>query len=360
MVIGVTRERKNQEKRVGLTPDNAKEYIRHGHRVLIETSAGIGAGFADEEYRLAGCQIKQSEEEVFDEAEMIIKVKEPEECEYPLFREGQILFTYLHLAPAPELTEFLVKRKVEAVAYETLEDNGRLPCLAPMSQIAGRLSFFEGAKYLQERFGGEGVLLGKVDNVPSPSVLVIGGGTAGEYAARSALGADAHVTLLDISEKKLAYLKETLHGDLELKFSNETNLIEALKEADLVIGAALVPGGATPKVIRREHLKYMKKGAVIVDIAIDQGGCCQSSHVTTHDDPIYIEEGIVHYCVGNMPGAVARTSTIALTATTLPYGLLIADLGLEEACKRYSSIRTALNIHDGQVVNENVKKALGL
>ncbi len=360
MIIGVTKERKNQEKRVGLTPANAGEYVLHGHTVYIEAGAGLGSGFTDEEYIGAGCKILPEEKGVFDVAEMIIKVKEPEECEYPLFRKGQILFTYLHLAPAPELTKFLMEREVEAVAYETIVDKDGLPCLAPMSQIAGRLSFLEGAKYLQERFGGSGVLLSQVDNVPTPNVVVIGGGTAGVYAAKSALGAGCHVTLLDISEKKLAFLKEALKGNIDLRLSNREAVREALRGADLVVGACLVPGGSTPKVILEEDLKIMKKGSVIVDIAIDQGGCCQTSHVTTHDDPIFVKEGIIHYCVGNMPGAVARTSTIALTTATLPYGLLIADKGLEEAVRCSDAIRTGLNIHKGKCVNENVKKALGL
>ncbi len=360
MIIGVTKERKNQEKRVGLTPANAREYVLHGHTVYIEAGAGLGSGFSDEEYINAGCKILPEEKDVFDRAEMIIKVKEPEECEYPLFRKGQILFTYLHLAPAPELTKFLMEREVEAVAYETIVDKGGLPCLAPMSQIAGRLSFLEGAKYIQERFGGSGVLLSQVDNVPTPNVVVIGGGTAGVYAAKSALGTGCHVTLFDISEKKLTSLKEVLKGNVDLRLSTREAVQESLKDADLVVGACLVPGGSAPKVILEEDLKIMKKGSVIVDIAIDQGGCCETSHVTTHDDPIFIEEGIIHYCVGNMPGAVARTSTIALTTATLPYGLLIADKGLEEAVRCSDAIKTGLNIHKGKCVNENVKKALGL
>ncbi len=360
MIIGVTKERKNQEKRVGLTPDNAKEYVRHGHTVLIEAGAGLGSGFDDKEYAEAGCKLIPTEKEVFDQAEMIIKVKEPEECEYPLFHRGQILFTYLHLAPAPELTKFLMDAGVEAVAYETIVDKGGLPCLAPMSQIAGRLSIIEGSKYLQERFGGSGVLLADIDNVPQPNVLVIGAGTAGAYAAKSALGVGAHVTMLNVSTTRFDALKDFLVGDIEFGLSTPENVEKALKKADLVVGAALVPGGATPKIITRKHLKMMKKGSVIVDISIDQGGICETSRVTTHDDPIYIEEGIIHYCVGNMPGAVARTSTIALTTATLPYGLLIADKGLEEAARCSDAIRTGLNIHNGKCVNENVKKALGL
>ncbi len=360
MIIGVSKERKNQEKRVGLTPDNAKAYIAHGHEVLMEAGAGLGSGFPDEEYLAVGCKIIPTEKELFDKAEMIIKVKEPEECEYPLFHEGQILFTYLHLAPAPELTKFLMDRKVEAVAYETIVDKGGLPCLAPMSQIAGRLAVIEGAKFLEERFGGSGVLLAKVDNVPAPNVLILGAGTVGAYAAKSALGAGDHVTMLNQSMDRFEGLKDFLVGDIEFGLSTPEAVEEALKKADLVVGAVLVPGGATPKLIKREHLKMMKKGSVIVDISIDQGGCCETSRVTTHDDPIYTVDGIIHYCVGNMPGAVARTSTIALTTATLPYGLLIADKGLEEAAKESDAIRTGLNIHKGECVNENVKKALGL
>ncbi|MBQ0108662.1 MAG: alanine dehydrogenase, partial [Clostridiales bacterium] len=323
MKIGTTKELKNHEYRVGLTPDNVMAYVAHGHEVFVETGAGVGAGFADEEYINAGAKILATPKEVFDTCEMIVKVKEPEECEYDYLRKGQILYTYLHLAANKPLADTLIKRGVKAVAFETITDNaGNLPCLRPMSQIAGRLSIQEGAKYIEQSFGGRGILLGGVPGVERGKIVIIGGGVAGTYAAKAAVGIDAQVTLLDINPNRLAYIEDIFGASVTTLYSTEANIRKCLSEADLVIGSVLIPGGSTPKLVRREHLKLMKKGAVIVDIAIDQGGCCESSHVTTHDDPIFIEEGIVHYCVGNMPGAVPHTSTIALANTTIRYGLM--------------------------------------
>jgi alanine dehydrogenase len=359
MKIGTTKELKNHEYRVGLTPDNVMAYVAHGHSVYVETGAGAGAGFSDEEYANAGATILATPAEVFETADMIIKVKELEECEYDYLREGQILYTYLHLAPNPSFTNALLEKGAIAIAYETITDGaGNLPCLRPMSQIAGRLSVQEGAKYLEKGFGGRGILLGGVPGVERGKIVIIGGGVAGTYAAKAAVGIDAQVTLLDVNANRLAYLEDIFGASVTTLYSTEANIQKALKEADLVIGSVLIPGGSTPKLVRREHLKLMKKGAVIVDIAIDQGGCCESSHVTSHDDPIYIEEGIVHYCVGNMPGAVPRTSTIALTNTTMRYGLMIANLGFEKACEN-EGVKTGVNCYLGKLTNKNVADAHG-
>ena len=361
MIIGVTKELKNHEYRVGLTPDNVAAYVANGHKVYIESTAGEGAGFHDDDYKNAGATVLSTPKEVYDIAEMIVKVKEPEECEYKYFREGQLLYTYLHLASNKALAEELMNKGVNAVAYETITDSvGNLPCLRPMSQIAGRLSIQEGAKYLEREYGGRGILLGGVPGVERGKIVIIGGGIAGTYAAKAATGIDAQVTLLDINPNRLAYLEDIFGASVTTLYSTEANIRKSIQEADLVIGSVLIPGGKTPKLLRREHLPLMKKGAVIVDIAIDQGGCCESSHVTTHDDPVFIEEGIVHYCVGNMPGAVPYTSTIALTNATLGYGLKIANKGLEAAARDDEGIRNGINIYNHKCVNRNVANSLDL
>jgi len=361
MRIGTTRELKNHEYRVGLTPDNVQALVKAGHQVFVETHAGEGASFPDAEYAAAGATILATPAEVFATCDMVIKVKEPEEEEYQYLREGLILFTYLHLAPNKGLTEALMAKGVKAVAYETLQDaEGNLPCLRPMSQIAGRLSIQEGAKYLEKPFGGRGLLLGGVPGVERGKIVILGGGIAGTYAAKAAVGMDAQVVLLDINLNRLAYLEDVFGASVTTLYSTEANIAKSIAEADLVIGSVLIPGGATPKLIRKEHLATMKKGAVIVDIAIDQGGCCETSHVTTHEDPVFIEDGIVHYCVGNMPGAVPRTSTIALTNATLKYGLQIASLGLEKAAETNPAIRKGINTYCGKLVNANVAKAHGM
>lgn len=361
MIIGTTKELKNHEYRVGLTPDNAAVFVAKGHPVFVETQAGEGAGFTDDDYRNAGATVLDTAAEVYAKAEMIIKVKEPEPSEYNLLREGQILFTYLHLAPNPQLAEALMKRGVKAVAYETITDSkGNLPCLRPMSQIAGRLSIQEGAKYLERSFGGRGLLLGGVPGVEHGKIAIIGGGIAGTYAAKAAVGMDAQVTLLDIDLNRLSYLEDVFGASVITLYSTEANIRKSIAEADLVIGSVLIPGGSTPKLIRREHLKLMKKGAVIVDIAIDQGGCCESSHTTTHDNPVYIEEGVVHYCVGNMPGAVPYTSTIALSNTTFRYALLMAEHGLEAAAEMNPGLANGINIYANKCTNYNVATSLGL
>ena len=360
MNIGTTRELKNHEYRVGLTPDNVMAYINHGHHVYVEKGAGAGAGFSDQDYINAGATILNTSKDVFDVCDMIVKVKEPEECEYALLRENQILFTYLHLAANKPLADILIEKGVKAVAFETItDDKGNLPCLRPMSQIAGRLSIQEGAKYIEQSFGGRGILLGGVPGVERGKIVIIGGGVAGTYAAKAAVGIDAQVTLLDVNPNRLAYIEDIFGASVNTLYSTEANIRKCLAEADLVIGSVLIPGGSTPKLVRREHLKLMKKGAVIVDIAIDQGGCCESSHVTTHDHPIFIEEGIVHYCVGNMPGAVPYTSTVALANTTIRYGLMMADQGLEKAVENDSGLRNGVNIYDHRCVNANVARSLG-
>ena len=361
MKIGTTKELKNHEYRVGLTPDNVLAYTAKGHTVYVETGAGAGAGFSDAEYQNAGAEILATPAEVFAKADMVVKVKELEEGEYDYLREGQILYTYLHLAPNPKFTNALIEKGAIAIAYETITDaSGNLPCLRPMSQIAGRLSVQEGAKYLEKGFGGRGILLGGVPGVERGKIVIIGGGVAGTYAAKAAVGIDAQVTLLDVNANRLAYLEDIFGASVTTLYSTEANIRKALKEADLVIGSVLIPGGAAPKLVRKEHLKLMKKGAVIVDIAIDQGGCCESSRVTSHDSPIYIEEGIVHYCVGNMPGAVPYTSTVALTNSTLRYGLMIANYGVKAATEMDSGLANGVNICKGKCVNKNVATSLNL
>ena len=361
MIIGTTKELKNHEYRVGLTPDNVLSFVAEGHTVYVETKAGEGAGFTDAMYEEAGAVILDTPQEVFAKADMIVKVKEPEECEYELLREGQILYTYLHLAPNPGLTEALMERGVKAVAFETITDNeGNLPCLRPMSQIAGRLSIQEGAKYLEKSFGGRGILLVGVPVVERGKIVIIGGGIAGTYAAKAAVGIDAQVTLLDVNLNRLSYLEDVFGASVTTLYSTEANIRKCLAEADLVIGSVLIPGGKTPKLVRKEHLKLMKKGAVIVDIAIDQGGCCETSHVTKHADPVFIEDGIVHYCVGNMPGAVPHTSTIALANATFKYGRMIANYGLEEAVKMDAGLANGVNIYGHKCVNKNVAESLNL
>ena len=355
MRVGCVKEIKNNEFRVGLTPDNVSAYVAAGHDVLIEKGAGVGSGFSDSEYAAAGATLIDDPKEIWDSVEMMVKVKEPLPSEYELFHEGLILYTYLHLAADQEQLDALLAGKVKAVAYETLQEtDGSLPLLAPMSQIAGRLSIQEGAKYLEKRFGGEGVLLAGVPGTPKANVVILGGGTVGTNACRIAVGMGANVTILDISLKRLETLDHMFGGHIQTLASTDSNVERAVSDADLVIGSVLIPGGSTPKLFKRSYLSKMKEGAVFVDVAIDQGGCGESSHVTTHDDPVYIEEGVVHYAVGNMPGAVPRTSTIALTNATLQYGLQIAEAGLEAACKASDVICSGVNTYDGKLTCKNL------
>ena len=358
MKIGCVKEIKNNEYRVGLTPDNVKAYVAAGHHVYMEKGAGIGSGFTDNEYVDAGASLIDNAADVWHLVDMMVKVKEPLEEEYPLFHDGLILYTYLHLAADKEQMDALLKGKVKAVAYETIQEtDGSLPCLAPMSQIAGRLSIQEGAKYLEKRFGGEGILLAGVPGTPKANVVILGGGTVGMNACKIAVGMGANVTILDVNLKRLEQLDNLFGAHIQTLVSTDSNIERVLKDADLVIGSVLIPGGSTPKLFKKKYLKEMKPGAVFVDVAIDQGGCGESSHVTTHDDPVYTLDGVVHYCVGNMPGAVPRTSTIALTNATLKYGLQIAKDGLEEAAKTSQVIKSGVNCYLGKLTNQNVAKA---
>lgn len=357
MDIGVAKEIKIHEYRVGMTPADARAYVDRGHRVLVEQGAGRQAGFPDEQYVAAGAEIVTSKQTLFDDAEMIVKVKEPQPVEFDLFHEGQLLFTYLHLAAEPALTEALLERKVKAVAYETIEDHGSLPCLVPMSEIAGRLSVQEGAKYLEKQFGGRGILLGGVPGVQRGRIAIIGGGVVGTNAAKIAIGVGADVTVLDVNARRLAYLDDIFGSSISTLYSTEANIEAVLRDSDLVIGAVLIPGARAPRLVRREHLSLMKEGAVIVDVAVDQGGCVETIKPTTHDDPVYTIDGVVHYGVANMPGSVARTSTLALTGATLPYGLFLADHGLEEAARSSRPIATGVNTYDGHITYRAVAEA---
>ena len=361
MKIGCVKEIKNNEFRVGLTPDNVRAYVHRGHIVYIEAGAGLGSGFPDADYEAAGAVLLPEARDVWEKCEMMVKVKEPLACEYPFFHEGLILYTYLHLAADKEQTEALLAAKVKGVAYETLQErDGSLPLLVPMSQIAGRLSIQEGAKYLEKRFGGEGVLLAGVPGTPKAKVVILGGGTVGANACKIAVGMGADVTIIDISLKRLEQLDVLFGSRIQTLVSTDANIERAVKDADLVIGSVLIPGAAAPKLFKEKYLGEMRPGAVFVDVAIDQGGCGETSHMTTHDDPVYIRDGIVHYCVGNMPGAVPRTSTIALTNATLSYGLQIAEAGLEEACRRNSVICSAVNTWGGKITFPGVAAAFGM
>jgi alanine dehydrogenase len=360
MLIGCPREIKNQEYRVGLTPESAKELVKHGHQVWIESGAGIGIGATDEQYRDAGARIVEGPEEIFRQCEMVVKVKEPQPAERAWLHEGQLLYTYLHLAPDPEQTADLVKSGVTAIAYETVTGPGNtLPLLKPMSQVAGRMSIQAGATALEKAHGGRGVLLGGVPGVMPGTVVVIGGGVVGFNAAQMAVGLGADVTILDRDPEVLEKLGIHFESRAKTRFSNQANLAEMVSRADLVIGAVLVPGAAAPKLVTREMLGDMKPGSVLVDVAIDQGGCFETSHPTTHDNPTFVVDGIVHYCVANMPGAVARTSTYALNNVTLPRALKIADLGWKEAMRQDPHLANGLNVHAGHVTYAAVAEELG-
>ena len=361
MKIGVPREIKTHEYRVGMTPHSVKAYAKNGHRVLVEKGAGVGSGYEDEEYKAAGAAIIGDKAELFRESELIVKVKEPLAEEFPLFKPGHILYTYLHLAAAKDLANELIRRKVTGVAYETIElPDHSLPCLTPMSEIAGRLSVQEGAKYLEKEFGGRGILLGGVPGVQRGKVAVLGGGVVGTNACKIAVGIGANVTVLDINAKRLAYLDDIFGSSITTLYATDANIEYVLRESDIVIGAVLVAGETAPRLITRQHLSLMQHGAVIVDVAIDQGGCAETSKPTTHSDPIYIVDNVVHYCVANMPGAVARSSTIALTSVTLQYGLMIANLGLAAAARANEALKRGVNTIDGKCVHPGVAKSCGL
>ena len=361
MKIGCPKEIKPQEFRVGMTPNAAMEAVAHGHEVLIETGAGVGAGFADADYVAAGAVIIGTAADVFAQADMIVKVKEPQAGERKMLRKGQLLFTYLHLAPDPDQTHDLLASGCTAIAYETVTDrSGGLPLLAPMSEVAGRLAPQVGAWTLQKANGGRGVLMGGVPGVGPARVLVIGGGVVGTHAAKIAAGMGADVTGLDRSLPRLRYLDDVFGGQFKTGYSSAGLLAELLPQADMVVGAVLIPGAAAPKLISRAQLGMMKPGAVLVDVAIDQGGCFETSRATTHQDPIYEVDGIMHYCVANMPGAVARTSTLALGNATMPFMLALADKGWKRACAEDPHLLAGLNVHAGQLTYAAVGEALGI
>ncbi|PSL19072.1 alanine dehydrogenase [Shimia abyssi] len=361
MKIGCPTEIKPQEFRVGMTPDAAREAVNHGHDVVIQKGAGAGAGFTDEDYTSAGAVIIDTPEEIFATADMIVKVKEPQAGERKMLREGQLLFTYLHLAPDPEQTKDLLESGCTAIAYETVtDDRGGLPLLAPMSEVAGRLAPQVGAWTLQKANGGRGVLMGGVPGVAPAKVVVIGGGVVGTHAAKIAAGMGADVTVLDRSLPRLKYLDDVFGGTFKNQYSTAGATAELVREADMVIGAVLIPGAAAPKLISRAQLSEMKPGAALVDVAIDQGGCFETSRATTHADPIYEVDGVMHYCVANMPGAVARTSTQALGNATLPFMLNLADKGWRQACEDDPHLLNGLNVHAGRLTYYAVGKALGL
>ncbi len=359
MIIGVPKEIKHQEHRVALLPSAAYQLIKRGHQVIVEKNAGVGSGYPDADYQNAGAQLVDDHKEVFAKADLIVKVKEPQESEIPLLRRGQILFTYLHLAASKDLTEGLLKSGVTGIAYETIEVNRRLPLLEPMSEIAGRMSVLVGGYFLAKHNKGAGVLLGGVPGVLPGRVVVLGGGASGINAARMAQGLGADVTILEVDLERMRFLDITLHTAHTL-FSNEAHLMDLLPTVDLLIGAVLVPGAKAPKLIRRDMLRRMRPGSVLVDIAIDQGGCAETSRPTTHDNPTYIEEGVVHYCVANMPGAYARTATQALTNVTYRYIEMLADLGLKEACQKQPALIGGINVMGGKLTYKNVADAHGM
>lgn len=360
MRVGTVREIKNHEYRVGLTPESARELVAHGHEVWVETGAGTGIGASDADYLAAGAVIQTDAKTVFDGCEMIVKVKEPQAVERAMLRKGQILYTYLHLAPDPEQTADLVKSGVTAIAYETVTGAGNtLPLLKPMSQVAGRMAIQAGATALEKANGGRGVLLGGVPGVLPGKVVVIGGGVVGVNAAQMAVGLGADVTILDRDPDVLERLDNHFEGRARTLFSGKAALASLVAEADLVIGAVLIPGAAAPKLVTRDMLATMKPGAVLVDVAIDQGGCFETSHATTHAEPTYIVDGVVHYCVANMPGAVARTSTYALNNVTLPHALRIANMGWQAALRADRNLAAGLNVHEGKVTYEAVARELG-
>jgi alanine dehydrogenase len=361
MKIGCPKEIKPQEFRVGMTPNAAREAVAAGHQVMIEAGAGLGAGFTDADYTAAGAAIVDTAEEIFATAEMIVKVKEPQAVERKMLREGQLLFTYLHLAPDPDQTHDLIASGCTAIAYETVTDrNGGLPLLAPMSEVAGKLAPQVGAWTLQKANGGRGVLMGGVPGVSPANVVVIGGGVVGTQAARVAAGMGADVTVLDMSLPRLRYLDDAFRSEFKTAYASKGNTAELVRQADMVVGAVLIPGAAAPKLISREQLAEMKPGAALVDVAIDQGGCFETSRATTHADPIYDVDGIMHYCVANMPGAVARTSTIALGNATMPFMMALANKGWKQACADDVHLLNGLNVHAGKLTYYAVGKALGI
>jgi alanine dehydrogenase len=360
-IIGIPTEIKDQERRVSLQPEGVHEILTHGHEIVVQSGAGLGSGFTDEEYASQGARIVQHAEDVFAEANLILKIKEPIPAEFNRFRSGQELFTYLHLAPDPELTRFLLEKEITSIAYESVElEDGTLPLLAPMSQVAGRMAVQVGARYLESPNGGPGLLLGGIPGTPASQVTIVGGGMVGTEAAKIAMGMRAKVCVLDLNPKRLGYLSDIFGERIELVIPNQARLATYIRNSDLVIGAVLVHGARAPKIVSREMIAAMKPGSVVVDVAIDQGGCFETSRPTTHSKPTYVEEGVTHYCVTNMPGALPRTSTLALTSATLPYLVKIADLGVAQAVKVDSALSKGLTTIQGKLVSQPVAEAHGL
>lgn len=361
MIIGVPKEIKNNENRIALTPAGATELVKRGHTVYVQSGGGLGSGFTDDTYLATGAKILYSIEEVYAVAEMIMKVKEPIEVEYKLVKKGQIIYTYFHFASSEELTHVMIESGAVCLAYETVELPDRsLPLLVPMSEVAGRMSVQQGAKYLERTFGGSGILLGGVPGVPPAKVLVIGGGVVGTEAAKMAAGLGADVTIMDLSLPRLRYLADIMPANVKTMMSNDYNIREKVCTHDLIIGAVLIPGTKAPKLVTRDMLKTMRPGTVLVDVAVDQGGCFETTKATTHANPTYTIDEVIHYCVANMPGAVPRTSTLALTNSTLPYGIQLADKGWQQACRDDASLAKGLNVVDGKVVYKGVADAFNL
>lgn len=360
MIIGIPSEIKNNENRVGATPAGVKEFVKHGHTVYVQKNAGVGSGYADAEYEAAGAKILPTIEDVYGIAEMIVKVKEPIEPEYKLIKEGQVVFTYFHFASDLPLTEAMIASKAICIAYETVKlPNGSLPLLVPMSEVAGRMSIQEAARFLEKPQGGKGMLMGGVPGVRPAKVVILGGGVVGRNAAKIALGMGADVTITDISLPTLRHIAEIMPS-IKTLYSSSHNIEQELKDADVVIGSVLIPGAKAPHLVTKEMLKLMKPGTLLVDVAIDQGGCFESSHPTTHSEPTYVVDGIVHYAVANIPGAVPMTSTLALTNATLPYAIALADKGWKQACKDDKSLALGVNIVDGKVIFPGVAQAFGM
>jgi alanine dehydrogenase len=361
MIIGVPKEIKANENRVALVPGGAEALVHAGHTVLIERGAGVGSGFEDATYEAVGARIVGTASDVWAQAGMIVKVKEPIRSEWPHMRRDQVVFTYFHFAAAEDLTRAVMDSGCVAIAYETVQlATGELPLLTPMSEVAGRMAVQEGAKYLEKYFGGRGILVGGVPGVEPATVVVIGGGIVGANAARMAAGLGAHVVILDVSLNRLRYLADVMPANVTLLYSNRQNIVQQIEKADIVIGAVLLPGAKAPNLIRREDLKRMMPGSVIVDVAVDQGGCVETIRPTTHEDPIYVVDGVIHYGVANMPGAVSRTSTLALTNATFPYTLTLAGRGWEEACRQDRALALGVNIAGGRVTYPGVAEAFGL
>jgi len=361
MIIGVPKEIKTAENRVALVPAGAEALRAHGHTVLVERGAGEGSGFGDELYQAAGATIVPAAKDVWAKADMIMKVKEPIASEWPMMRKGQLIFTYFHFAASEELTRAVMQSGCVAIAYETVQlGSGELPLLTPMSEVAGRMAVQEGAKYLERAYGGRGILLGGVPGVQPAEVVILGGGVVGTNAAKMAAGLGAHVTVLDVSLERLRYLSDVMPANVDLVYSNRHTILEQLAKADLLVGAVLLPGAKAPSLVTKADLKVMKSGSVIVDVAVDQGGCVETIKPTTHDDPTYLVDGVLHYGVANMPGGVPRTSTLALTNATFPYAVKLAKLGWREACKADASLFLGLNVIEGKVVYPGVAEAFGL